>query len=329
MVHTRGRLHGDVAHHLEHVILDHVADDAGLLVEGSPALHAEALGHRDRDRFDVVAVPDGLEERVREPEIEDVLDGFLPEVMIDAEDSLLGKRRVQRLIQGARRGQIATKWLLDDHARVFHRTRQVQALNHARKGARWDREVVNRLLHVVSREHPRELREGAVVVVVAFHVPRAREPGSRRPPPPAARARPRSPWREPRDRRGPRSVATPTTGPQSSRPRRAERVERRKDLLYARSPDAPKKTRASPRRASAAGRCAGPRSRGGGGILLEHGIGSHSRAKASNPSRLIVTSSEKARGSLPRCWIRPCRHGEFGARARLDERPAAFSSGTT
>ena len=37
------------------------------------ALDAEALGHRDLDALDVVAVPDRLEQRVREAQVEDLL----------------------------------------------------------------------------------------------------------------------------------------------------------------------------------------------------------------------------------------------------------------
>ena len=46
------------------MILDHVADGAGLLVESAAALHAEALRHRDLHALDVLAVPDRLQERV-------------------------------------------------------------------------------------------------------------------------------------------------------------------------------------------------------------------------------------------------------------------------
>ena len=58
---------------------------------------AEALGHRDLHVLDVVAVPDRLEERVGEAEVEDVLHRLLAEVVVDAEDALLGEDAVQRL----------------------------------------------------------------------------------------------------------------------------------------------------------------------------------------------------------------------------------------
>jgi len=88
------RLHREQAHHLQHVILDDVADRAGLFVELASALDAERLGHRDLDVVDVVAIPDRLEKRVREAEDRQVLDGSLAEVVIDAEDVGLVEGRV-------------------------------------------------------------------------------------------------------------------------------------------------------------------------------------------------------------------------------------------
>jgi hypothetical protein len=55
------------------VVLDHVTDRACLLVEAAAPLDAEALRHRDLHALDVVAVPDRLDERVREAEEEEVL----------------------------------------------------------------------------------------------------------------------------------------------------------------------------------------------------------------------------------------------------------------
>jgi hypothetical protein len=47
-------------------------------------LDAEVLGHRDLHRRDVVPVPRGLEQPVREAEVEDLVDAHLPEVVVDA-----------------------------------------------------------------------------------------------------------------------------------------------------------------------------------------------------------------------------------------------------
>ena len=81
-----GRLHRQQPDHLQHVILEHVADGAGLLVEPAAPSDAERLGHGDLHAFDVVAVPDRFEERVRESEQQQVLHRLLAEVVVDPED---------------------------------------------------------------------------------------------------------------------------------------------------------------------------------------------------------------------------------------------------
>ncbi len=91
----RRRLHRGEGEHLEEVGDDHVAIGAGALVEVGPLREAERLGHVDLDVVDVVAVPDRLEEAVREAEREDVLGGLLAEEVVDAEDLLLVEDLVQ------------------------------------------------------------------------------------------------------------------------------------------------------------------------------------------------------------------------------------------
>ncbi len=86
-----GALHGDVAHDLEDVVLDDVADGSGLVVEGTAALDAEVFGHGDLDALDEVAVPEGFEEGVGEAEGDDVVDGAFGEVVVDAEDGGFGE----------------------------------------------------------------------------------------------------------------------------------------------------------------------------------------------------------------------------------------------
>ena len=82
------RLHGQQQQHVEQMVLDDVADGADLVVELAAALDAEILGHGDLHALDVIAVPDRLEEGVGEAEIEQVLDRFLAEIVVDAEDRL-------------------------------------------------------------------------------------------------------------------------------------------------------------------------------------------------------------------------------------------------
>ena len=65
------------------MIDDHVTQRADRVVEMPAVLDAEALGHRDLDRRDVIAVPYGLEHRVREPQVEDLLQRHLAEEVVD------------------------------------------------------------------------------------------------------------------------------------------------------------------------------------------------------------------------------------------------------
>ena len=68
---------------------DHVAQTAGGLVKAAAAGDAEILGQRHLHARDVIAVPDRLEKRIGEAEIEDVHDRFLAEEVIDAENRIL------------------------------------------------------------------------------------------------------------------------------------------------------------------------------------------------------------------------------------------------
>ena len=86
------RLHRREAEELHQVVLDDVLRDAGLLEELAAPLDADLLGDGDLHVVDVLAVPERLEEAVREAEDEEVLDRLLAEVVIDAEDLRLGER---------------------------------------------------------------------------------------------------------------------------------------------------------------------------------------------------------------------------------------------
>src|SRR2546422_5160155 len=92
------RLHGQIAQDLEQMVLDHVADGARLVIERASALNPELFGHGDLHALDVIPVPEGLEEGVREPEEEHVVHGPLPEVVVDPED--------RRLVEGSEQNPV-------------------------------------------------------------------------------------------------------------------------------------------------------------------------------------------------------------------------------
>ena len=81
---------------------DDVAQRADGVVEVAAAVDAEALGHRDLHGLDVVAAPQRLEDRVGEPQVQDLLQAHLPEVVVDAEQLRLVDVLVQ--LGGQRRG---------------------------------------------------------------------------------------------------------------------------------------------------------------------------------------------------------------------------------
>ena len=97
---------------------DDVAQSADGVVEVAAVLDAEVLGHRDLDGLDVVPVPDRLEHRVGEPDVEDLLEAHLPEVVVDAKELRLVDVLVQLLGERASRRLVVPERLLDDDSRV-------------------------------------------------------------------------------------------------------------------------------------------------------------------------------------------------------------------
>ena len=112
------RLHRHVAEQLEHVVLDQVAQRAGLVVVAGAGSDAEVLGRRDLDAVDVVAVPQRLEHAVGEAERQHVLDRLLAQVVVDAEDLLLIEGREHAPVEFAGLLERRAEGLLDDHAHV-------------------------------------------------------------------------------------------------------------------------------------------------------------------------------------------------------------------
>ena len=96
------------------MVLDHVAERPGRLVVPPAVLDADGLRDRDLDVVDVAGVPDRLEEGVREPEGEEVLDRLLAEVVVDPVDLPLVGRLEEDLVEGPGARDVAPERLLDD-----------------------------------------------------------------------------------------------------------------------------------------------------------------------------------------------------------------------
>src|SRR5262245_63469534 len=77
------RLHRQVNQDLKQMVLNHVADGAGLIIERPPALNSEVFRHGDLHALDLIAVPERLEERIREAEEHHIVYWSFSQIMID------------------------------------------------------------------------------------------------------------------------------------------------------------------------------------------------------------------------------------------------------
>ncbi len=111
-----GFLHGGERHQLQEVVLDDVTGGADAVVVTGPAADADVLGHRDLDVVDVRPVPDRLVHLVGEAQRQYVLDGFLAQVVVDAEHLVRLEHVVHERVQLTRARQVAPERLLDDRA---------------------------------------------------------------------------------------------------------------------------------------------------------------------------------------------------------------------
>ncbi len=168
---ARRRLHGNVAQDLHEVVLNHIAHRADPVVKGSAAQNAELLRHGDLHAFNVLAIPDRLEKEVGEAEKDHVLNGVLPEIVVDAEDIVFIEDAVNFGVERPRGFDIVTEGLLDDHTRSLSAAGALEPLAHFPKERRRDREVVQRIF--CRAECLADLREGRCVVVIAIDVAKA------------------------------------------------------------------------------------------------------------------------------------------------------------
>ncbi|MDX2529744.1 hypothetical protein PV420_37305 [Streptomyces europaeiscabiei] len=93
-------VHDEVGEHLQQVVLDHVAQAAGRIVEAAAVGHVEVLGHGDLDAAYEAAVQDGVDGGVAEAEGQQVLDDVLGEEVVDAAQSFLAVAAGLRALLG-------------------------------------------------------------------------------------------------------------------------------------------------------------------------------------------------------------------------------------
>ena len=113
------RLHRHQRDQLQHVVLHHVAQRAGLVVITRAAFEADGLRHRDLHVVDRRCVPQRLEQRVREPQREQVLHRLFAEVVVDAEDAIFVEDLAHGLVDLDARGVVVTDRLLEHDAAVL------------------------------------------------------------------------------------------------------------------------------------------------------------------------------------------------------------------
>ena len=100
-----------------HVILDHVAQRAGIVVVAAALFDADGLGRGDLHGVDVAAIPERLENDVGKAQRHDILHRLFAEVVVDAVDGFLIEDFAHFGLQRARRVEVGAERLLDDDPR--------------------------------------------------------------------------------------------------------------------------------------------------------------------------------------------------------------------
>ena len=94
------------------MVLDHVPDGAGPVVEPAAVGDVERLGHRDLDALHVGPVEHRLDHRVGEPDEQHVLHRVEGQPVVDPEDRVFAEVLVHGLVELPRAGQVGTERLL-------------------------------------------------------------------------------------------------------------------------------------------------------------------------------------------------------------------------
>jgi hypothetical protein len=148
---------------------------AGRLVERRAALDPDRLGDGDLHVVDELAVPDRLEDPVREAKREHVLHRLLAQVVVDAKDLALVEVAVKLVVEPARARPVGAEGLLDDQARPALPVAAPAAdlLDEDRDRAGRDREVEDAVaLGAELLVEPREEGDQRILALVGCEVGR-------------------------------------------------------------------------------------------------------------------------------------------------------------
>ncbi len=139
-----GGLHRRDRDDLHQVVDDDVAQRADGVVEVAAVGDAEPLGHRDLHAADVAAVPQRLDHRVGESQVQQLVDPHLPEEVVDPVQLRLVEVRADLGVERAGRREVVPERLLDDDAPVAHEIGAGELRDHRAEQRRRDLEVVDR-----------------------------------------------------------------------------------------------------------------------------------------------------------------------------------------
>src|SRR5207249_5877246 len=123
---------------------------------------------RDLHIRDIVAVPDRLKKSVGKAEIQQILDRFLAEEMIDAADSRFGEELVDRTVQRLRGYKVAAEGFFDNDASSFCAARFGQTFCYGCKHAWRYREIMQWPLSIT--EHLAESHVRGLIPVISIDV---------------------------------------------------------------------------------------------------------------------------------------------------------------
>jgi len=150
------------------VVLHHVADGAGAVVEPAAVGDVERLGHRDLDALHVGPVEQRFDDRVGEPDEQDVLHGVQAQPVVDPVDGLLREVLVHELVQLQGAVQVGAERLLYHHPVACGPSRGGDALRDPPEQDRWHLQVEQHLLG--RADLVRHGLVGGVVTEVPVHV---------------------------------------------------------------------------------------------------------------------------------------------------------------
>jgi hypothetical protein len=112
------RFHRHDAQQLQQVVLQHVAQRARGVVVTEAVADADLFGDGDLHVRDPLAAPQRFEQDVPEAQRQQVLHGFLAEVVVDAEDLRFLEHLADLGVDLAGAGQVAAERLFQHHARI-------------------------------------------------------------------------------------------------------------------------------------------------------------------------------------------------------------------